>query len=98
MSSEASKVLKIYLGADEAGGYRPFDHEKRMTVAYQDDAPAKLSEIKKYLDVEHTLSEWTYSDLVQEHKVFEQQLAQRFPELDKVAINALACRWSYSWR
>jgi hypothetical protein len=98
MNSEASNVLKVYLGASETGGYRPFDHDKRMSVAYNHDADAKLSEIKKYLEVDHPQPEWSCSDLAQEQKAFEALLAHRFPELDKVAVNALACRWSYSWR
>lgn len=98
MSSEASNVLKVYLGADKTGGYRPFDHEKRMSIAYGHDAETKLSEIKKYLEVDHPQSAWSCSDLAQEQKAFEAQLVQRFPELDMVAANALACRWSYSWR
>jgi hypothetical protein len=98
MSSEASAILKVYLGASQTGGYRPFGHEERMRVAYANNAETKLAEIQKYLDADHPHSKWSHSELAQEQKEFEKVLTMQFPELDKVAVNALACRWSYSWR
>ena len=96
MNTEVSDTLKTYLGSGESGGYLPYGHEERMSTAYGDNAVAKISQIREYLAADHCAQ--SHSDLGQEQKVFEIALAQRFPELDAIAINALACRWSYSRR
>ena len=98
MNTGASSVLKVYLGASQSGGYLPYGHVERMSSAYGNDADAMLAKIQKYLDMDHPLSDWSQSDLGKEQQVFEALLAQSFPELSNVAVNALACRWSYSWR
>jgi hypothetical protein len=98
MRSESNAVLKVYLGANQAGGYLPFGHAERMSVAYGKDAETKLAQIRKYLEVDHSPSDWSQSDLAGEQKVFEAKLARHFPELDNIAVNSLACRWSYSWK
>ena len=48
--------------------------------------------------VDHLPAEWASPDLAQEQKKFQSKVMQIFPELDEVAANSLACRWSYSWR
>lgn len=98
MKSEASAALEVYLGANQTGGYLPMGQSERMSAAYGDDAKAKLELIQKYLEFDHPSSDWSRPDLAQEQKAVEALLAQRFPELDRVAVNALACRWSYSWK
>lgn len=98
MKSESSAVLKVYLGANQAGGYLPFGHTERMSVAYGKDAATKLAQIQKYLEIDHPPSDWSQSDLAGEQRVFEAKLALLFPELDDIAVNSLARRWSYSWK
>lgn len=98
MNTESSAILKVYLGANQMGGYLPLGHEERMSTAYGKDAEARLAQVQQYLDMDHPPSDWSQIDLAQEQQVFEGILAERFPELDKVAVNALACRWSYSWK
>jgi hypothetical protein len=98
MNSAASEILKIYLGAGPTGGYQPGGHKERMYAAFANSADAKIDVIQKYLDIEHPISEWLHSDLAKEQQEVEVMLAQRFPELDKVAVNSLACWWSYSWK
>ncbi|HEY6019514.1 MAG TPA: hypothetical protein VIY48_06325 [Candidatus Paceibacterota bacterium] len=98
MNTNPSAILKVYLGAGKAGGYLPYGQAERMSIAYENDAEAKLAEIQQYLDMDYPPPSWSQTDLAQEQQVFEKMLEQRFPELDKVAINALACRWSYSWK
>ncbi len=98
MTNESSAVLKVYLGASQTGGYLPLDHTERMNIAYGKDADTKLAQIQKYLEIDHPPADWSQSDLALEQMVFEEKLALHFPELDKIAINSLVCRWSYSWR
>ena len=98
MNQEASAVIKIYLGAGPTGGYQPIGQQDRMKQAFPQDHEHKLARIKKYLDEDHPPAAWSSNDLVQEQKAFEAMLAKKFPELDSVAINALACCWSYQWR
>ena len=96
--NEVSDILKVYLGAGDRGGYLPYGHEERMRVAYADDARIRLAQVQKYLDEDQPMSSRTSLDMVLEQKIFEAALASKFPELDAVAINSLACRWSYAWR
>lgn len=98
MNADTNEILKVYLGAGESGGYQPHGYEQRMRDAYHDQADAKLSLVQKYLLADHPVAEWTQNDLASEQSAFETILSRRFPELDPVSINALACRWSYGWR
>lgn len=98
MSSEVSSALRVYLGASESGGYLPYGATNRMTSAFGDRADDWLPQLNKYLAFEHPPSEWSCTDLAQEQFAFESKAASHFPELDSAALNALACRWSYSWK
>jgi AraC-like DNA-binding protein len=98
MNNEDSAAIKIYLGAGPTGGYQPIDQQERMKQAFPNDHEQKLTRIKKYLEEDHPPDTWSSSDLVQEQKAFEALLAKKFPELDSVAVNSLACCWSYQWR
>ena len=97
MNTNACEILKVYLGASDSGGYLPYGHEQRMSAAYGASAEAMVVEVRKYLEAERASFE-APTDLGQEQKAFEVELAQRFPELDAVAVHALSSRWSYSWR
>jgi hypothetical protein len=98
MNDEASTAIKIYLGAGPTGGCQPIGQQERMKLAFPNDHEQKLMRIKRYLEEDHPPAAWSSGDLVLEQKAFEALLSKRFPELDSVAINALACRWSYQWR
>jgi len=69
-----------------------------MSAAYGKDAATELAQIQKYLEIDHPPSDWSQSDLAGEQRVFEEKLALLFPELDDIAVNSLARRWSYSWK
>lgn len=69
-----------------------------MKKAFPSDHEQKLIHIQKYLDEDHPPSAWSSTELLQEQRAFEGSLAKKFPELDSIALNALACRWSYNWR
>ncbi|MBB6092355.1 hypothetical protein HNQ60_001201 [Povalibacter uvarum] len=98
MNEEASAAIRVYLGAGPTGGYQPIGQMDRMKQAFPHDHEQKLTRIKKYLEEDHPPAEWSSRELAKEQKVFEAMLAKKFPELDSVAINALACCWSYQWR
>ena len=98
MSKDVSNALRVFLGAGGSGGYLPYGEADRMTSAFADRADDWLREIQKFLALEHPPSDWSNSDLAREQLRFESIAARLFPELDSVAINALACRWSYSWK
>jgi hypothetical protein len=99
MKPDVNAILKLYLGAGATGGYQPVGKEERLKSAYPNDHGAMLKQIEGYLQLDyHPPSEWTHSDLAAEQRVVEKVLAERFPDLDKVSVNALACYWSYGWR
>lgn len=99
MAHDPSEILVVYLGASESGGYLPVGQEERLEAALPRDAKAARAAIEGYLQFpDYPLTEWTSNDLATEQRIYEQKLARAFPELTARAINALACRWSYSWR
>ena len=99
MTHDPSDVLVVFLGAGESGGYLPTGQEERLRVAFPLDAESARESIERYLQFcGHPPTSWTSNDLVAEQRIYEQMLARAFPELSRQAINALACRWSYSWR
>jgi hypothetical protein len=99
MAHDPSEALAIYLGAAESGGYTPMGQEERLRAAFPHDAAAVRAEIEGYLQFpDYPPTEWTSNDLAEAQRVYEQRLTQAFPELNARAVNALACRWSYSWR
>jgi hypothetical protein len=98
MSDNLSFALRTYLGAGGTGGYLPYGETARMESAFPGSAHKWVSRFTKYLELDHPPSDWNSSDLAQEQRMFEAKAARLFPELDAVAVNALACRWSYSWR
>jgi hypothetical protein len=98
MSNDVSTALQVYLGSGESGGYLPYGAADRMTSAFADKADDWLIRLEKYLALEHPPSDWKQSEFAQEQRTFESIAAGLFPELDAAAVNALACRWSYSWK
>jgi hypothetical protein len=99
MAHDPNEVLVVYLGAGESGGYLPMGQEERLRAAYPRDARSVREAIERYLQFpDYPPIEWTSNDLAAEQCIYEQRLARAFPELNARAINALACRWSYSWR
>jgi hypothetical protein len=99
MAHDPSQVLTVYLGAGESGGYLPMGQEERLRKAFPRDFDSVRESIEKYLKFpDYPPTEWTTNDLAAAQGIYEQRLAQAFPELSARAVNALACRWSYSWR
>ena len=99
MKFDPSAALLVYLGAGTTGGYQPIGTEERLKAAYPRDFHAAHQSIKKYLEFSaHPLENWTSDDLAKEQGIFEQELAGAFPDLSAPALNALACRWSFSNR
>jgi hypothetical protein len=92
-----NEVLKLYLGADANGGYQPIGCDERLRSAFPDDYSRLLQSIALYLDADHT-PDWSKRDLIQERNLFIEELEQKFPELDGIAIRALANRWSFGYQ
>ena len=97
MNLDLSNALKVYLGADEDGGFQPIYCEKRLRAAFPSDYSRVIDLINPYLS-EYQEPDWSNGDLVQETKRFASTLEKKFPELDTIAIRALANRWSYAWK
>lgn len=98
MNSDINYILKVYLGTDSRGGYQPVGIDQRMKQAFPNDHDAKMVLIAKYLEAEHPPTVWEKVGLAEEAEVFADKLANRFPELDAVAVRALANRWSFGWK
>jgi len=99
MAHDPSEILIVYLGANGSGGFLPMGQEERLKAAFPRDAKVARDAIERYLQFpDYPSTEWTSNDLATEQGIYEQKLARAFPELTARAINALACRWSYSWR
>lgn len=100
MEIDLSDALCIYLGAGPQGGYRPIGSgEERLRVAYPSHFAEARAAIAKYLvELDYPVKNWTSDNLAAEQRVYEESLRVAYPELSARAINALACRWSYSWR
>jgi len=92
-----NELLKLYLGADEKGGYQPVGQAERLRQAFPIDYADKLRQIAPYLQADHA-PDWTQHDLPAESRLFEAELRQKYPELDASVVRALANRWSYGRR
>jgi hypothetical protein len=94
MKLDVNRVLKIYLGADENGGYEPLRRDERMKEAFPESYPQMMAVIAPYL-AEDPDPDWTSGDLIQQAKGLEAVLRRKFPELDAIAVKALANRWHF---
>ena len=94
---DINRVLRIYLGTDENGGFQPIGCEERLRSAFPTDYSRVMKLASPYLD-EHHSPDWSRGDLVEEGNRFAETLQQKFPELDEVCIRALANRWSFDYR
>ncbi len=97
MTTEINSLLKLYLGAEENGGYQPIGCEERIKNAFPGDYVGKMRQISQYLDEDHT-PDWTKNDLIAESHLFEGELRTKYPELDSIVIRALANRWPFGWK
>lgn len=97
MSIDINHALKVYLGASKDGGYQPLSGEERLSEAFPRDYSRIVELITPYLE-ENQEPNWSKGDLIQETSRFASSLKQKFPELDSIAISALANRWSYGWK
>ena len=96
MKTDINRVLKVYLGADENGGYEPLYRDEPMRQAFPDSYPQMMEGIAPYLD-EDQEPDRTKSDLIQQAELFEVTLRQKFPELETIVVRALANRWHFGW-
>jgi hypothetical protein len=92
---EVNQILKIYLGADEGGGYEPL-YRERMREAFPDCYSEMMALIAPYLGEDHE-PDRTTGDPIQQAAHFEAKLRQKFPELDATVARALANRWHFGW-
>ena len=97
MQPDLNYVLKVYLGADEDGGYEPLYREERMRQAFPENYSQMMELIAPYLEEDH-VPDWARGDLIQERDLFEVKLGRKFPELDATAVRALGNRWSFGWK
>ncbi len=97
MTSDVNAILKVYLGTDERGGYMPGDGEERLRRVFPDEHVEHLATVSAYLSEDHEPT-WKSGELSEETRLFEAKLQERFPELERTVIRALANRWSYGWR
>ena len=95
MKPDLNHVLKVYLGADENGGYEPLYRDERMKQAFPDSYPRMMELIAPYLE-EDQMPDWAKGDLIEERDRFEATLRQKFPELDATTVRALANRWAFA--
>jgi hypothetical protein len=93
---EVNQILKIYLGADESGGYEPLYRDERMREAFPDSYSEMMALIAPYLGEDHQ-PDGTTGDLIQHAAHFEAKLRRKFPELDATVVRALANRWHFGW-
>ena len=96
MKPEVNQILKVYLGADERGGYEPLYRDERMREAFPDSYSQMMALIAPYL-AEDKVRDETAGDLIQQAAHFEATLRQKFPELDATVVMALANRWHFEW-
>ena len=96
MKADINHVLKVYLGADENGGYQPLYRDERMRQAFPDSYTRMMELIAPYLDEDQT-PDWANAnpDLGEEANRFAAALRRKFPELDDITIKALANRWHF---
>jgi hypothetical protein len=91
---DVNHVLKVYLGADENGGYEPLYGNERLRQAFPETHLEMMKLIAPYLDAEQE-PDRTMGDLIQQAERFEATLRQKFVELDAIAARALANRWHF---
>ena len=98
MKPDINHVLKVYLGADDDGGYQPLYRDERMRQAFPDSYSQMMELIAPYLDEDQT-PDWSNGslDLNQETHRFAATLRRKFPELDDITIKALSNRWHFGW-
>lgn len=94
MKPEINRILKVYLGADEGGGYEPLHCNERLRQAFPDNYSQMMELIAPYLE-QGEEPDWTTGDLIQQTAHFEATLRQKFPELDATVARALANRWHF---
>jgi hypothetical protein len=94
--TDVNSLLKLYLGADENGGYIPLNCEERLKRAFPDRHEEIMQLIVPYLE-EDRERDWRMDFLEDTHR-FETMLRQKFPELDAISARALANRWSFRWK
>jgi hypothetical protein len=94
--SDINALLKLYLGADEEGSYRPIFREERFKKEFPQNHSEKMRLIAPYLDEDRD-RDWTM-DFPEDIRRFEAELRQKFPELDAISAKALANRWSFGWK
>ena len=94
MKPDVNRVLKIYLGADENGGYEPLYHDERLRQAFPGTYAEMMQVIAPYLAVDEE-PDWTAGDLTQQWRRFEATLREKFPELEPIVARALANRWHF---
>jgi hypothetical protein len=96
MKPDVNLLLKVYLGADENGGYEPLYRDERMRQAFPDNYSEMMQLIAPYLR-ENQERDSTKGDLIQQAERFQAALAQKFPELDAIVVRALGNRWHFDW-
>jgi hypothetical protein len=96
MEPDIIRVLMIYLGADENGGYEPLYRDERMRQAFPHTYPQMMEVIAPYLE-EDQEPDWTAGDLIQQAERFAAALRLKFPVLDATVARALANRWHFGW-
>jgi len=97
---DSNSVLITYLGAGVRGGYQPIGCEERLKSAYPTQFNQAKLLVEKYLNTmsDHPPNKWMSNDLAKERSIYESSLEAQYPELGKLAINSLACYWSYQWK
>lgn len=98
MKPDVNRVLKVYLGTDENGGYQPLHRDERMRQAFPESYSRMMELIAPYLDEDPAPDRSNGTpDLNREAGRFAASLRRKFPELDDVTIKALAARWCFGW-
>ena len=95
MGPNISYALKTYLGADENGAYEPLYCEERLKQSFPEDHTEMMRLITPYLEVDRRPN--SGQELTEDADRFAEELRDRFPELDEIAVRALANRWHFGW-
>ena len=97
ISKKVNELLRAFLGAGEAGGYRPGGGEERLKEAYPDSHEQMRSLIERYLEFEFSPN-WDEQSLEEAGEAFTVAISERFPELEPAVARSLGHRFTYSWR
>ena len=89
--------MKVYLGANAAGGYQPIGCDERLMHAFPADFAERKKEIERYLNDDHA-PDWTKHDLVEAGDIYASVLRKIYPELEDVVARALANRFTFGLR